>query len=211
MRIRVPSPRLQASSTASSGGSARTPVHAPHPPMTRFAWPGGARGTDRGARSTARSEAASGTRLPRTRLRAERKRRSAGVRAPADLVVWIHRPSNPGDGEDRLIPVPWTERPEHAESAVASDKESPRPAVEPSAEMSIEIFSERHLSASLSSMRIRVPSPRLQASSTASSGGSARTPAHAPHPPDDAVCMAWGARGTDRGRDRPHDPMRHSG
>src|ERR1044072_1843322 len=39
-------------------------------------------------------------------------------------------------------------------------------------------------------------------SETTSSGGSARKPAHAPRPYDDAVGMAWRSRDADHGRDR---------
>jgi hypothetical protein len=43
----------------------------------------------------------------------------------------------------------------------------------------------------LSAIGVRLPPSRLQASQTTSSGGSARKPAPAPHPPDDAVGTAW--------------------
>jgi hypothetical protein len=75
--------------------------------------------------------------------------------------------------------------------------------------MSIEIFSERphrscasldpHPPAASAPPSLEAGRPaRFQASQTASSGGSARKPASAPHPTDDAVSTAWPSTTLDR-------------
>jgi hypothetical protein len=71
------------------------------------------------------------------------------------LLVWLlpMRIASSLDGMCRA----GTERQSHP------GDESPRPAVEPWAEMRIEIFSGRHLSAFLSVIGVHPPRPRLQA------------------------------------------------
>jgi hypothetical protein len=123
---------------------------------------------------------------PATARRPDDTRR-AGASSGAPAL--FHPSANVGSAEgaeDR--DASYSDGMRRAERQSHPGRESPRSAVEPQAEMSIEIFSERHLSAPR-------PSFAPQPSQTTSSGGFARMPAHAPHPPDDAVATAWASTG----------------